>query len=125
MSQPLVEMVTCPSCGTSWLDGEIPEKDRELYGGLTHFTRLVGISDGDSVLRWRCPDCAEEWEREDLGSLPGFRTCPVVVIGELGEELSTPPPQDAVASLRGLLEVFGLDLNDVIKSKWDDPERES
>ena len=122
MSQFTEDLERCPSCGTNWRDKEIPEVDRELYGGKTHFTRVIGISDGDSIYAWRCPDCREEFKRES-GPTDGFRTCDVIVIGELGEELSAPSPENAVESLRGLMQAFGLDLQDVLRSKWDDPER--
>lgn len=61
----------CPVCGVSWLDGEIPEKSRHLYGG-THFKREIGIydMDRDITVRWKCPDCKTEFDRFTMNELP-------------------------------------------------------
>ncbi len=55
----------CPYCGTNLLGPEIPEKDRELFGGATHFRRQIGIETKgyDGVSFWMCPDCGAEENR--------------------------------------------------------------
>jgi len=53
----------CPNCGVSFQGAPIPEKDRHLFGGFTHFSRLIGISENDRIARWLCPDCKHEFPR--------------------------------------------------------------
>lgn len=55
----------CPKCGTNWLAERIPEKDRESYGGATHFRRVIALYDleRDTTVAWKCPDCGEEFPR--------------------------------------------------------------
>jgi predicted RNA-binding Zn-ribbon protein involved in translation (DUF1610 family) len=47
----------CTECGTNLVGPPIPEERREEYGGRTHFSRLIGISNGEAVVAFRCPDC--------------------------------------------------------------------
>lgn len=55
----------CPSCKADMQGDPIPEKDRHFYGATsTHYSRVIGISDGDSVGYWMCPDCGHQWDRE-------------------------------------------------------------
>ena len=56
----------CPKCDADFQGDPIRPESRHWYGGATHFNRVIGISDGDSVGNWRCPDCIHEWEREGL-----------------------------------------------------------
>lgn len=55
----------CPKCGASLLDKPIPEESRKLYGGKTHFRRVIGIysREQDRTVAWRCPDCGYEEAR--------------------------------------------------------------
>jgi hypothetical protein len=45
----------------------IPEEMQHLYGGATHFSRVIGIysMDEDRTIAWRCPDCGQEWPRDN------------------------------------------------------------
>lgn len=66
--EPIPDVTTldaCPACGASWIGDPIPETRRHYYGSATHFRRLIAIYDSekDCTVRWRCPDCKEEWER--------------------------------------------------------------
>ena len=57
----------CPSCGVSFQGEPIPVEHRDkYYGGKTHFSRLIGISDMslDCVVQWQCPDCGHTWGRD-------------------------------------------------------------
>jgi hypothetical protein len=57
---------TCPSCSSNLQGETIPEEHREMFGGKTHFSRLIGVEiQGlyDGVAYWKCPDCGHEWER--------------------------------------------------------------
>lgn len=46
---------------------EIPEEMQHLYGGATHFSRVIGIysMDEDRTIAWQCPDCGQEWPRDN------------------------------------------------------------
>lgn len=68
----------CPHCGADMQGDPIPEEHREAYGGHTHGSRLIGISNGDSVMYWRCPDCKKNIPR-DLAREGGLRTFNVEV----------------------------------------------
>jgi predicted RNA-binding Zn-ribbon protein involved in translation (DUF1610 family) len=60
------EEKTCPACGVSLVGDPIPEPDRYLFGGSTHFGRAIGIEIPgvyDGVLYWQCPDCGHTWDR--------------------------------------------------------------
>ncbi|WP_062355021.1 hypothetical protein [Bacillus kwashiorkori] len=56
----------CPHYGANLQGEPIPEKEQHHYGGATHFTRKIGISslELDRVIKWQCPDCKQDWERE-------------------------------------------------------------
>lgn len=60
-----VRLTVCPHCGVSLIGEEIPEKDREMFGGATHGSRLLGRVDPvrDRVVEWECPDCHARWPR--------------------------------------------------------------
>jgi len=56
----------CPHCNADLRGEPIPEKDQHLFGGKTHFSRLIGleISDRyDGISYWLCPDCRVIWDR--------------------------------------------------------------
>lgn len=52
----------CPSCNADLMGESIPPEHWETFGA-TRFSRVIGISDGDSVGWWKCPDCKARWER--------------------------------------------------------------
>lgn len=72
----------CPFCHSSLKGEEIPFEEREAFGGITHFSRLIGIEiprKYDGVLAWKCPDCLHTWDRAPEPTQPGvYRTHPVV-----------------------------------------------
>lgn len=53
----------CPHCHADLTGPSIPAKDREHFGGKTHYSRVVVVIDRllDRVDRYRCPDCGREW----------------------------------------------------------------
>lgn len=55
----------CPKCNADFKGEEIPEKDREMFGNNTHFSRLIGIYDmyKDMATQHKCPDCGYIWDR--------------------------------------------------------------
>lgn len=65
------ESFNCPGCQSNWIGSPIPEKDQHLYGA-THFQRQIGIDGGmigvyDGIVAHRCPDCGEDFPRNDSG----------------------------------------------------------
>lgn len=59
------QLTACPHCGADLIGEEIPEKQRQMFGGHTHFNRLIGQydPDRDRVVQWECPDCHQRWAR--------------------------------------------------------------
>ena len=59
----------CPKCRASMMGEPIPEKDREVFGGVEWFSRVIGFTDPDKdgAWRWECPDCGHEWLDGDGG----------------------------------------------------------
>lgn len=55
----------CPLCGADLTGPPIPEKDREAFGGKTHFSRRISVYDRnlDRPTHHCCPDCGGEWGR--------------------------------------------------------------
>lgn len=53
----------CPACGSDLDGGPIPEEIRACYSPPYRWRREIGLSDGDSIYAWRCPDCRHEWLR--------------------------------------------------------------
>jgi len=51
-----------PKCKSSFQGAPIRIEDQHLFNA-THFSRKIGISDGDSVGYWKCPDCGHQWNR--------------------------------------------------------------
>lgn len=64
------ETETCPFCGANFQGESIPEEQQEMFGGSTHFSRLIGVSDWDSVYAWQCPDCKRVWDRDKYNKHP-------------------------------------------------------
>lgn len=64
------QLDACPSCGEDWLGPDIPEASRHLYGGKTHFSKVIGVYDTsrDRTAAWRCPACGQEWDRNAVAS---------------------------------------------------------
>lgn len=54
--------VRCPN-GCDLTGSAIPEEQRHMYGGATHYSDVIGIVENDRTVAWRCPDCGEEWPR--------------------------------------------------------------
>jgi hypothetical protein len=54
----------CPECGASL----------EADGG---FSRVIGISDGDQITAWQCPDCQHCWRRTEP-PVAGLRRCAII-----------------------------------------------
>jgi hypothetical protein len=55
----------CPACNADFDGGPIPENIREHYSPPYRWSRRVGLSDGDRIFAWRCPDCEHQWPRQD------------------------------------------------------------
>jgi len=55
----------CPECQADWRGHRIPAMWRKMYGGHTHFSRVISISDMnlDRTIAWRCPDCGAEFPK--------------------------------------------------------------
>lgn len=71
------DVSACPHCAADMQGDPIPEQDQEAFGGKTHFSRLIGISNGDSIQWYKCPDCGKRIERNEPWL--GYRTCSVEV----------------------------------------------
>ena len=66
----------CPVCSSDLQGAEIPEAQRESYGGKTHFSRLIGLEvlgHYDGVAQWVCPDCRATWPRLGIDPPPFLR----------------------------------------------------
>jgi hypothetical protein len=53
----------CPGCNVDLDGGTIPENIREHYSPPYRWSRKIGLSDGDSIHTWKCPDCEATWPR--------------------------------------------------------------
>lgn len=53
----------CPHCNVDLQGEPIPKESQHRYGS-THFSRKIGFIKYDRVIKWRCPDCDKEWQRE-------------------------------------------------------------
>lgn len=51
----------CPQCKIS-LRGQPIKPEHQHYFGTTHYSTVLGISDGDSIHTWKCPACGFEWK---------------------------------------------------------------
>jgi len=68
----------CPHCQANLVSNPIPEDQQEDYDGETAFSLVIGLSDGDNIYAWVCPDCGKTWERKE--ALPtGYRTFDVEI----------------------------------------------
>lgn len=55
----------CPHCHADLSGAEIPADDRQHYGGITHYSRRIGIDHGyDRIEFWQCPECGHQWRRK-------------------------------------------------------------
>ena len=54
----------CPNCGASFQGGPIPKKEREFFGGVTHYSTRVSVYDreSDREIGFMCPRCCKTWE---------------------------------------------------------------
>lgn len=53
----------CPQCNVDLIGTPIPEQNRRMFGGYTHFCRVIGVElDRDRIEYWKCPDCSHEWK---------------------------------------------------------------
>lgn len=82
---------TCPLCKANLVGRQIPEKDREAFGGATHGSRLVAVCsrEHDRTMYFKCPDCDGQIDRRDAyqGSTAGqFRTTNVQTSTRKGKE---------------------------------------
>lgn len=69
----------CPACHASMIGAEIPESDREAFGGATHFKRTIGVEyerGYDGISEWHCPDCDYREGRWTGNALTGNATEP-------------------------------------------------
>jgi transposase-like protein len=67
--------MVCPQCQADFRVKEIESADQELFGGETHFSRVIGVyhNEADATVGWLCPDCRYTWAQ--VGALPfGLRT---------------------------------------------------
>jgi ribosomal protein L37AE/L43A len=58
----------CPYCHTDLRGEPIPDDAKHLFGGLSHFSALIGVYslETDRTTHYRCPACntmksVEEW----------------------------------------------------------------
>jgi len=56
---------TCQKNGCDLRGAPIPEKYREMHGGATHYSEVIGIYDRDldRTTEWLCPKCQARWPR--------------------------------------------------------------
>jgi hypothetical protein len=59
--------VICPKCGADLKGPEITASQHTVFGGHTHFSRVIGIYSfaDDATVAWQCPDCGHEWQRTE------------------------------------------------------------
>jgi hypothetical protein len=67
--------VACPKCHADLRGDVIAPASRAVFGGATHFSRVIGIysHEADATVAWQCPDCDHEWMRTEPFSF-GLRT---------------------------------------------------
>ena len=63
----------CQVCGKSFKGEPINPSHLHLYGGATHYSKVVGVSQGDRVVVWECPFCKAVCERKEKGKPGGYR----------------------------------------------------
>jgi hypothetical protein len=75
LRQPEAAPEGCPNCHANLDGGPIPEKIRHNYSPPYRWTRKIGISDGDGVHTWRCPDCNHTWDASAPAPASGQEGC--------------------------------------------------
>jgi len=68
----------CPWCDADLTGDPIPDADQAV-AGATHFSRVVGLSDGVAVYAWRCPECAYIWAPAEPAPAGPFHPFTIVV----------------------------------------------
>lgn len=56
-----------------------PLCEADLRAEVEGFYRVIGISTGDSIFAWECPDCGGQWARVEPPAT-GFRKCNIRVV---------------------------------------------
>lgn len=54
----------CPECKTSFIGQKIPPEMEESFGEGNFSKNIVGLSNWDSIVAWRCLECKHKWDRE-------------------------------------------------------------
>lgn len=104
---------SCPSCGASWIDGQIRLDQMDLFGS-THFSRAISISrrDLDCATATMCPDCKTCFERgtDTPISLEAASTAPAAAFAHLDLPIDHMHEDQAASDPRGP----GLDRMDLV-----------
>lgn len=80
LATEMADLKACPHCGENLVGDEIAPSQREFFGERTHFSKLIGISNGDSVMYYECPKCGGRVERGPGNTVGGaYRTCDVEI----------------------------------------------
>jgi hypothetical protein len=84
--------LACPRCSADLRGAAIPLANRALFGGATHFSRVIGVhsQEADATVAGQCPECDHEWQRTEPFSW-GFRSYPL--IARLGTRGNSPSPR--------------------------------
>lgn len=72
----LADLEACPECGANLVGDPIEPSRRELYGHRTHYSNLIGVSNGDAIQYYKCPKCEA---RFPAATGAGFRSSSVIV----------------------------------------------
>lgn len=61
----ITSLISCPECGTNWVESLIPEERREHYSPPYFYSRVIGVEPigEDRIAYWLCPDCKHEFPR--------------------------------------------------------------
>jgi predicted Zn-ribbon and HTH transcriptional regulator len=57
----IIDPERCPKCNANFDGGAIPESIRQHYSPPYRWSRKIGISDGEDIFAWKCPDCNHDW----------------------------------------------------------------
>ncbi len=52
--------MNCPKCHADLTGDPIPADIRDDYES-THWGQQIGLTNGDSIYPYQCPDCGHEW----------------------------------------------------------------
>lgn len=74
----LADLTECPHCNANLIGEPIEPSRRDMFGNRTHYSLLIGMSNGDSIQYYKCWHCHQRIERTG-GPSTGFRTCDVEV----------------------------------------------